>query len=152
MDTPSPSIRELARQLLALEEVSPSVTEPRVHETIRVFEKLRVVLTRFAGADGFTALLGRALALARAEVPGLHDVTGNAQGSMEGLQNLTADSVSLASRDRILFRFTSPRGTGGRNRQILLRFALPADVARNASGHLQMLFFESGKCETTDGQ
>ena len=40
-----------------------------MHEAVRVCEKLRVSLTRFAGADGFASLLRRALALARAEVP-----------------------------------------------------------------------------------
>src|SRR5687767_10950376 len=55
MDTPSPSTRDLARRLLAIEAASQSAANPRVHEAVRVFEKLRVSLTRFAGADAFTA-------------------------------------------------------------------------------------------------
>ena len=91
MDTPSPSIRDLARRLLAAEAASQSAAEPRVHEAIRVCEKLRVSLTRFAGVDGFRSLLRRALALARAEVPALQGVTEKADGSIEGLEKVVAD-------------------------------------------------------------
>jgi hypothetical protein len=92
MDTPSPSIRDLARRLLAVEAASQRAADPRVHEAVRVCEKLRVSLTRFAGVDGFTALLRRALALARTEVPALHGITENADGSMEGLEKFVADA------------------------------------------------------------
>ncbi len=61
---------------------------------MRVCEKLRISLTRFAGADGFTSLLRRALALARAEVPALHGVQVKADGSLEGLEELAADAGS----------------------------------------------------------
>ena len=92
MDTPSPSIRDLARRLLAAEAASQSAAEPRAHEAVRVFEKLRVSLTRFAGTDGFTALLRRALALARAEVPALHSITEKADGSLAGLEEVAAEA------------------------------------------------------------
>jgi hypothetical protein len=91
MDTPSPSIRDLARRLLAMEAASQSAADPRVHEGVRVCEKLRVSLTRFAGVDGFTALLRRALALARAEVPALHGTPETAAGSMDGLEKVAAE-------------------------------------------------------------
>ena len=92
MDTPSPSIRDLARRLLAAEAATQSAAEPRVHPAVRVCEKLRVSLTRFAGVDGFAALLRRALALAREEVPALHGITEKADGSIEGLEKLVADA------------------------------------------------------------
>jgi hypothetical protein len=95
MDTPSPSIRDLARQLLAVEAASQSAANSRMHEAVRVCEKLRVCLIRFAGADGFTALLRRALALARAEVPSLHGITEKADGSIEGLDELAADAPNV---------------------------------------------------------
>ena len=95
MDTPSPSIRDLARRLLAMEAASQSAAEPRAHAAVRVCEKLRVSLTRLAGADGFTALLRRALALARAEVPALHGITEKADGSLEGLEELAADARNV---------------------------------------------------------
>ena len=91
MDTPSPSIRDLARRLLAVEAASQSAADPRAPEAIRVCEKLRLSLTRFAGVDGFRSLLRRALALARAEVPALHGVTEKADGSIEGLEKVVAD-------------------------------------------------------------
>ena len=92
MDKPSPSIRDLARRLLAAEAASPSAAEPRVHAAVRVCEKLRISLTRFAGVDGFTALLRRALALAREEVPALHGITEKTDGSLEGLEKFVADA------------------------------------------------------------
>ena len=92
MATPSESMRTLARRLLAMEAASQRATDARVHEAVRVCEKLRISLTRFAGADGFTALLRRALALARAEVPSLDGITVKPDCSMEGLEELAADA------------------------------------------------------------
>src|SRR4051794_5902263 len=95
MDMPSRSIRDLARRLLVVEAASPSAADPLVPEAVRVCEKLRVSLTRFAGADGFTALLRRALALARAEVPALHGITEKADGSLAGLEELAEDARNV---------------------------------------------------------
>jgi hypothetical protein len=99
MDMPSPSTRDLARRLLAVEAASKSasaghVHDAHVHEAARVWEKLRVSLTRFAGADGFTALLRRALALARAEVPSLNGIQVKPDGSLQGLDRLAADPTN----------------------------------------------------------
>jgi hypothetical protein len=77
--------------LLAAEAASQSAAEPRAHAAVRVCEKLRVSLTRFAGVDGFAALLRRALTLAREEVPALHGITEKTDGSLEGLEKLVAD-------------------------------------------------------------
>ena len=96
MDSPSPSVRALAKRILAVEAASRSAPGPHAHEAIRVSEKLRVSLTRFAGADGFTALLRRALALARAEVSVLQGVTVKADGSFEGLDALALQSPAGA--------------------------------------------------------
>jgi hypothetical protein len=96
MDTPSPSTRDLARRLLAAETASQSAADPHVHEAVRVCEKLRISLTRLAGPDGFTALLRRALALARAEVPALHGITERADCCPEGLEQLAAESRDVA--------------------------------------------------------
>ena len=86
-------MRDLARRLLAVEAASPSATGAHVHEAVRVCEKLQISLTRFAGSDGFTSLLRRALALARAEVPAAHRLTVRADCSMEGLEDLTAGAM-----------------------------------------------------------
>ena len=92
MDSPSQFIRDLAQRLLDVEAASQGATGAHVHEAVRVCEKLRISLTRFAGADGFTSLLRRALALARTEFPALHGVTKKADGSLEGLEKLAADA------------------------------------------------------------
>jgi len=93
MELPSPSIRDFAQRLLAVEAASQSAADPRLHEAVRVCEKLRVSLTRFAGVDGFTSLLRRALVLARAEVPALHHITQKADGSLEGLEQVAAEAA-----------------------------------------------------------
>jgi hypothetical protein len=80
--------------MLAAEAARPPASHSHVHEAVRVCEKLRMSLTRFAGADGFTSLLRRALALARAEVPALQSITLKADGSMEGLEEIAAGSGS----------------------------------------------------------
>jgi hypothetical protein len=59
---------------------------------VLVCDKLRVELTRFAGADGFSSLMRRALAMAAAEVPSAQALKVKADGSLEGLEELTADA------------------------------------------------------------
>ena len=93
MDTPEESMRNLARRLLVVEATNQIVADAHVHEAVRVCEKLRISLIRLAGVDGFAALLRRALALARAEVPALERVTVNPDCSMEGLEDLAADAA-----------------------------------------------------------
>jgi DNA-binding GntR family transcriptional regulator len=78
--------------MLAAEAASKNTHD--VHEAVRVREKLRILLTRFAGSDGFTALLRRALALARADVSSLETVTLKPDGSLEGLENLVDDATN----------------------------------------------------------
>jgi hypothetical protein len=95
MEMPSPSIRRLARRLLSLEAEGDgggggSGTQGR--EAVRVIEKLRGSLTRFAGPEGFASLLRRSLALARAETPALEAVTFNPDGSLDGLEGLASDT------------------------------------------------------------
>jgi hypothetical protein len=80
--------------LLAVEAASKSASDVQVHEAVRVCEKLRVSLTRFAGADGFTSLLRRALALARADFPSLQTATLKTDGCLEGLDVLAADRAN----------------------------------------------------------
>ena len=91
MDIPSPSLRYLAQRLLSLEAENRREAA-QAHEAVRVCEKLRVSLTRFAGPEGFASLLRRSLALARADAPSLEAVTINPDGSMEGLEALVSDT------------------------------------------------------------
>ena len=64
-----------------------------MYEAVRVCDKLRLSLTRFAGADGFASLLRRSLALARLEVPSLRRVMIDSACSMDGLEALAADEA-----------------------------------------------------------
>ena len=63
----------------------------------RVCEKLRVSLSRFAGADGFVALMRRALALARAEVPALQSLTLKPDGCFVGFESALGDDGNEAA-------------------------------------------------------
>lgn len=90
MNTQSASIRDWARQLLAVEAASQSASETQMRNAVRVSEKLRASITQFVGADGFTALLRRALALARADVPSLQNVKVTAAGHLEGIEEFAA--------------------------------------------------------------
>jgi hypothetical protein len=94
MDSPSPATRDLARRLLAVEAANKSATDAHGHEAVRVCEKLRISLTRFAGADGFKSLLRRALALARADVSSLQAIKLKPDGSLEGLEVLAPDATN----------------------------------------------------------
>jgi len=94
MDTPSSSMRDLARRLLA---ATQTAAVPHVHEAVLVSDKLRISLTRFAGVDGFTSLQRRALVLARAEVPSLQSVKVGADGRLEDFEQLAADTGTDAA-------------------------------------------------------
>ncbi len=83
-------MRDLARRLLAS---SQTPSDPHAHEVAIAIEKLRISLTRFAGADGFVSLLRRALVLARAEVPSLESVEIGPDGHLEGFEPI-ADSAN----------------------------------------------------------
>ncbi|MDZ4685853.1 MAG: hypothetical protein SH850_12360 [Planctomycetaceae bacterium] len=93
MDSPSSSLRKVARRLLAVEAARPGASGALEHEAVRVCEKLRISLTRFAGADGFAALLRRTLALARADVPALSGIAIDADCSLAGLEALAAEEA-----------------------------------------------------------
>lgn len=87
----------LARRLLALEAASQAATDMYTHESVRVFDKLRTSLGRFAGPEGFASLLRRALTLARADVPHLPSIKVQANGSVEGLEQLADDGGADAA-------------------------------------------------------
>ena len=81
-------MRDLARQLLA---ASQTAADPHVHEAAVVIDKLRIILTKFAGAEGFASLLRRALLLASADVPALQSVKIGADGRLDGFEQIVAD-------------------------------------------------------------
>jgi hypothetical protein len=73
-----------------VEAANQSASETQMNEAVRISDKLRVSLTRFVGADGFTALLRRAVALARKDVPFLQNVKVTAEGRLEGIDAFAA--------------------------------------------------------------
>ena len=91
MEAQSESIRDLTQRLRAVEAASQSASDAHVPAALRVCEKLRISLTRFFGADGFTSLMRRAVAVARAEVPSLQNIEVKPDGSLEGFEELAAD-------------------------------------------------------------
>lgn len=83
-------MRELAEELLAIEEAAHSEGHTPAQNAGRVYEKLRGQLTRFAGVDGFTSLFRRALAVARIEIPALECLQVKGDGSIEGFEAVSA--------------------------------------------------------------
>jgi hypothetical protein len=84
MTTP-PKMRDLAIHLLAYEAFADKTSEHADSATLRVYEKLRQGLGKFAGTAGFQSLASRALALARTEVPSLSEVRVASDGALQGL-------------------------------------------------------------------
>ena len=129
MDTPSQSLRDRARRLLAASQTASHpgpgahtpgpahgpTPETHTHEAVVVSEKLRIPLTRFAGAEGFASLLRRALVLASAEVPSLQSVKIGADGRLEGFEQLAADTGDSTGGEG--FRGTGERGARGARRR-----------------------------------
>src|SRR5688572_28121038 len=93
MDMPTSLMRELSRRLLA---ASQTAFDEQVYEASAVSEKLRIPLTRFAGAEGFASLLRRALVLASAEVPTLQSIKVGAEGRLVGFEELPAETRTAA--------------------------------------------------------
>ena len=87
-------MRALAQQLLALEAAGQSEINPHSEAGVRVSEKLRISLSRFAGADGFTALLRRALALAYADAPLLQTLKLDGDGRLHGFEEPACEEVN----------------------------------------------------------
>ncbi len=80
-------MRDLAGRLLA---ASQSAADPQMHEAVAASERLRISLTKVAGADGFASLMRRALVLASEDVPDLQTVRIGAAGRLEGFEHLVA--------------------------------------------------------------
>ncbi len=104
MGTPSPSTQDLARRLLA---ASRTASTPPVTEAVLVIEKLQTSLTKFAGFDGFSSLLRRALLLASRDVPSLKSVRVGADGRLEGFERLVADKGTGAAGDAAAVAITA---------------------------------------------
>jgi hypothetical protein len=110
MNQATPPVRDLAKQLLALEADTNEPTETRADTALRACEKLRLHLSKLVGVAGFQALLTRALTLATAEIPWLESVQVKADGALEGFsesvqqQDADAAAAGMAALLGQLFR------------------------------------------------
>ena len=84
---------DLAHRLLACEAAKGDTFKSGDTATVRVYEKLRLSLSSFAGAAGFQSLASRALVLAKSEVPALSSAQVATNGSLQGLGRLEAQIV-----------------------------------------------------------
>lgn len=91
-EDPYPSIRKLAPQLL-VEEGPWSLAVASPDKATQVFESLQISFAMFAGADGFSSLLRRAVALATVSDPSLRQIKVSANGSLQGLEQASHDAV-----------------------------------------------------------
>lgn len=84
MEQLAPAIRELARNLLALEENEADHATGEAYAVLHALEKLRIYLTKLVGASGYQALLARALALAKSNSAWLQTVRVHSDTTLEG--------------------------------------------------------------------
>lgn len=84
-------MQKLAHRLIAFEERG----DPNSDAAIRVIEKLRNLLVRFSGPDGFGALSRRAIAMSRMEDPSLQGRTITPGGSMASLVGISQETGVL---------------------------------------------------------
>jgi len=90
MKIPSENIGSLATQLLALEAANHH--DNGGSEAARVVDRLRISLVRFAGNDGFAALLRRSIVLVQTDDAALQAVKFTDEGKIEGFENIKAES------------------------------------------------------------
>jgi hypothetical protein len=90
MSRASPRMRHFAKRLTVYERNANRTAKTSTPPAFQVCEKLRVHLATLMGATGFRELLSCALPRANAEVSWLRSVHVKADGSLEGLEELTA--------------------------------------------------------------
>ena len=87
------AIQDVARQLLAGELARAGSAHGDVGQAVQAIEKLRVALTKLAGAAGFSSLLSRALTMAKRRAPSLEGLRVGADGSLEGFKEQDLDAA-----------------------------------------------------------
>ncbi len=76
----------------------PIESQKATDNSALVWERLRLILTRFAGTDGFVALFRRALSVARVDSPSIAGVGVAPDGSITGIDQMSdAQSAVLAT-------------------------------------------------------
>jgi len=95
-----PNSAILARLLLAHEAGERRDAEALANAAEQVFDKLRLLLSKLLGPDGFRVLLRRAVTLARSAFPWLEDVPAQSDGFFKGLAAARADG-SIADAEAL---------------------------------------------------
>ncbi len=93
-------LRTAAERLLALEAASRGAD--KLPTAVRVTDRLGKLLGSLLGSAGFQALLARAVRLAKAELPALRAVGVQADGSLEGLDELSGHDGEIVLVAHIL--------------------------------------------------
>jgi len=88
MSRASPKMRHFAKRLTVYERRANTPSEANIPPAFQVCERLRGHLGTFMGATGFRELLSCALPRAQAEIPWLGAVRVQADGTLEGFQEL----------------------------------------------------------------
>jgi hypothetical protein len=91
MNRASPHLRHLAK-LLIVHETRENKSGASGPAAFHVSEKLRPHLVALMGSGAFRALLARALALTTVEIPRLHAVSVQADGTLNGVEELQLDA------------------------------------------------------------
>jgi hypothetical protein len=86
-------MRDLAHRLIAYEAGAGKTSEPMEPPTLRVYEKLRQNLSVFAGVAAFESLAFRALTQAKSESSILWALQVAADGSLQGLGEIEAQTA-----------------------------------------------------------
>jgi hypothetical protein len=83
-------MRNFAKRLITYETLGNKSGQTKTPAALHVCQKLGPQLATLMGDGGFRALLSRALALAKAEIPWLRAVHVKADGTLEGLEAVHA--------------------------------------------------------------
>lgn len=81
-------MRNLAARLIAFESNARESSEPMESAALRVYNKLRLSISAFAGAAAFQSFAFRALSQVQSEVPRFWTVQVAEDGSLEGLRDI----------------------------------------------------------------
>jgi hypothetical protein len=84
MNRATPQMRNFAKRLMSYETAGNHSVTATTPVALQVCEKLQPQLVTLMGSGGFQALLARALALGSVEVPGLHAIEIQQDGSLAG--------------------------------------------------------------------
>jgi hypothetical protein len=88
MSRATPPMRDLSQRLIAYEMKGNESSDTKAPAAFNICEKLGPHLATLVGNAGFRSLLSRALAVASSEVSWLRAVRVQADGSLEGLEEL----------------------------------------------------------------